>query len=97
MAGKRETIDTRTDKRYVRRDDKGQFKESDNVGRSLRQDARQHTKTEAKSGQGDKGDRSYRSSKAASALGQKPATKAASVTLRQANKAVRNYISTPKK
>jgi hypothetical protein len=34
MAGKRE-IDTGTDKRYVRRNKKGQFKESDDVGRSL--------------------------------------------------------------
>lgn len=32
----RELIDTGTVKRYVRRDDKGQFKESDDVGKSLR-------------------------------------------------------------
>ena len=31
----RELIDTGTDKRYVRRDEDGQFKESDDVGRSL--------------------------------------------------------------
>lgn len=30
----RERIDTGTDKRYVRRDEKGQFKESDDVGRT---------------------------------------------------------------
>jgi hypothetical protein len=53
----RELIDTGTDKRFVRRDDQGQFKESDDVGRSLGQDVRQHAKTEVKSGQGDKGDR----------------------------------------
>jgi hypothetical protein len=29
MRSKRELIDTGTDKRYVRRDDQGQFKESD--------------------------------------------------------------------
>jgi hypothetical protein len=29
---KRELIDTGTDKRYIRRDEKGQFKESTNVG-----------------------------------------------------------------
>ena len=57
MAGKRELIDTGTDKRYVRRDEKGQFKESDDVGRSLAADRRQKAKTETKSGQGDKGDR----------------------------------------
>jgi hypothetical protein len=54
--GKRELIDTGTDKRYVRRDDKGQFKESDAQGRSLAQDVKQHAKTTVKSGQGDRGD-----------------------------------------
>ncbi len=54
---KRELIDTGTDKRYVRRDEKGQFKESDDVGKSLAQDVRKHAKTVVKSGQGDKGDR----------------------------------------
>jgi hypothetical protein len=54
--GKRELIDTGTDKRYVRRDSKGQFKESDDQGRSLAQDVKQHAKTTVKSGQGDRGD-----------------------------------------
>ncbi|NWJ27475.1 hypothetical protein [Rhizobium sp. RM] len=53
---KRELIDTGTDKRYVRRDDKGQFKESVDVGRSLSADKRQKAKHEAKPGEGDKGD-----------------------------------------
>ena len=57
MAGKRELIDTGTDKRYVRRDAKGQFKESDDVGRSLSADPRRKAKTAVKSGQGDRGDR----------------------------------------
>ena len=59
MAGKkgdRELIDTGTDKRYVRRDEKGRFVESDDVGRSLSQDIRRSAKTKVKSGQGDKGD-----------------------------------------
>jgi hypothetical protein len=56
-SGKRELIDTGTDKRYVRRDAKGQFKESDDVGRSLAADRRQHAKTRSKPGQGDRGDR----------------------------------------
>ena len=60
MAGKgkggRELIDTGTDKRYVRRDEKGQFKESDDVGRSLSQDVKTSAKTKVKSGQGDRGD-----------------------------------------
>jgi hypothetical protein len=53
---KRELIDTGTDKRYVRRDSAGRFKESDDVGRSLSQDRRQTAKTTSKPGQGDKGD-----------------------------------------
>jgi len=53
----RELIDTGTDKRYVRRDEKGRFEESDDVGRSLSQDVKKHAKTEVKSGQGDRGDR----------------------------------------
>ena len=54
--GKRELIDTGTDKRYVRRDSEGQFKESDDQGRSLAQDVKRQAKTAVKSGQGDRGD-----------------------------------------
>jgi hypothetical protein len=53
----RELIDTGTDKRYVRRDEKGQFKESDDVGRSHAQDQKRHSSTKPKKGEGDKGDR----------------------------------------
>jgi hypothetical protein len=53
----RELINTGTDKRYVRRDDKGQFKESDDVGRSLSQDQKRDAKSKSKSGEGDRGDR----------------------------------------
>ena len=56
---KRELIDTGTDKRYVRRDKKGRFKESDDVSRSLSADARRDAKHEAKPGHGDKGDRKH--------------------------------------
>ena len=52
----RELIDTGTDKRYVRRDEKGQFKESDDVGRSLSRDLQQQAKKKVPSGQGDRGD-----------------------------------------
>jgi hypothetical protein len=55
-AAKRELINTGTDKRYVRRNARGQFKESDDVGRSLSQDRRRKAKTKAKRGQGDRGD-----------------------------------------
>ena len=56
-AAKRELINTGTDKRYVRRSATGQFKESDDVGRSLKRDRQQKAKTKVKSGQGDRGDR----------------------------------------
>jgi len=59
-AGKRELINTGTDKRFVRRDSQGQFKESDDVGRSLRGDRRQRAKAVAPKGQGDRGDRGDR-------------------------------------
>ena len=53
---KRELISPNGDKRFVRRDDKGQFTESEDVGKSLSQDVRKHAKTKAKPGQGDRGD-----------------------------------------
>ena len=55
--GKRELIDTGTDKRYVRRDAKGQFKESDDVGRSSAVDQKRDAENKAKKGEGDRGDR----------------------------------------
>jgi hypothetical protein len=57
VAGKRELIEPKGDKRYIRRDEKGRIKESDDVGRSLAADRRTKAKTVAKAGQGDKGDR----------------------------------------
>jgi hypothetical protein len=54
---KRELIDTGNDKRYVRRDDQGQFKEVTDVGRSLSQDRRRDAKNTTTKGQGDRGDR----------------------------------------
>ena len=56
-AAKRELINTDRDKRFVRRGAKGQFKESDDVGRSLSRDRRIKAKGKVKSGQGDRGDR----------------------------------------
>jgi len=54
---RRELINTGSDKRFVRRDKQGQFKESDDVGRSLAADRRRKAKTQSKAGHGDKGDR----------------------------------------
>jgi hypothetical protein len=53
----RELINTGTDKRYVRRDERGRFKESDDVGRSLAADRRQKAEHDSRKGQGDRGDR----------------------------------------
>ena len=55
-SGKRELISPQGDKRYVRRDAKGQFSESDDQGKSLSTDVRQRAEATVKPGQGDKGD-----------------------------------------
>ena len=58
MPGKRELIEPhKGDKRYIRRDENGRIKESDDVSRSLSQDVRKDAKTESKKGEGDRGDR----------------------------------------
>jgi hypothetical protein len=56
QASKRELINTDTDKRFVRRDEEGRFKESDDVGRSLARDLKQAAQTKVPAGQGDRGD-----------------------------------------
>ena len=56
----RERIDTGTDKRYVRRDEDGTFDESDDVGRSHRQDQQRDSRKDNPGGQGDRGDRETR-------------------------------------
>ena len=53
----RELINTGSDKRFVRRDKQGRFKESDDVGRSLGSDRRQRASNRSKKGEGDRGDR----------------------------------------
>lgn len=56
--GKRELIEPNPgDKRFVRRNDQGEFTEQDDVGRSLRQDVKQKARNESEPGQGDRGDR----------------------------------------
>jgi hypothetical protein len=55
--GKRELIKPNGDARFIRRDAKGRITESDDVGRSLKQDRARKAKTKVKSGQGDRGDR----------------------------------------
>jgi hypothetical protein len=53
----RDMIETGRDKRYVRRDDEGKFKESDDVGRSMSQDPKRDATRKTSRGQGDRGDR----------------------------------------
>jgi hypothetical protein len=60
-AAKRELIAPQGDKRYVRRDGQGQFKESDDAGRSLSQDRKKKAKRSVRAGQGDRGDRKAKS------------------------------------
>lgn len=60
MSSKRELIEpTPGDKRYVRRDDQGRFKEVEDVGRSLSQDRKRQAEHESKKGEGDRGDRKH--------------------------------------
>jgi hypothetical protein len=58
MEHKREVIEPKEgDKRYIRRNDQGQFTEDQvDVGKSLAADRRTHAKTVAPKGQGDRGD-----------------------------------------
>jgi len=55
-SSRRELIAPRGNKRFVRRGKRGQFKESDEVSRSLPADRRRRATTKAKRGQGDRGD-----------------------------------------
>lgn len=55
-AKKRDLVDTGNDKRYVRRENNGQFDEVDDVGRSLAQDVKRAAKNKVQPGQGDRGD-----------------------------------------
>ena len=57
MAGKRELVDTGTDKRYVRRDEQGRFDESEDKGRADSQDRKRDARSTSTPGQGDRGDR----------------------------------------
>jgi hypothetical protein len=59
-AAKRELMSPRGDDRYVRRDDLGRIKESDDVGRSLPKDTQKAAKTVVPKGQGDRGDQPKR-------------------------------------
>lgn len=55
-SAKRTEIAPHGDKRYVRRNAKGQITESDDAGRSLSRDVQKHAKKKVKPGNGDKGD-----------------------------------------
>ncbi len=59
-AAKRELVEPRGGKRFVRRSARGRFTESDEVGQSLSADRRRKAKKTVKSGYGDKGDQRRR-------------------------------------
>lgn len=57
-SGQRELLKSRDATFFARRTSRGRFKEMDERGRSLTSDRRRKAKTRARSGYGDKGDRS---------------------------------------
>jgi hypothetical protein len=59
-AARRTRIKPRGGARFIRRDKQGQFTEVESVGRSINQDKKRAAKTQAKKGQGDKGDHAKR-------------------------------------
>jgi hypothetical protein len=56
-SSRRELINTGRNKMFAKRNARGQFREMDDVGRSLASDTRSPAKTKSRSGYGDKGDR----------------------------------------
>ncbi len=71
---KRTLIAPNGDKRYVKRDEKGRFKESDDVSKSLSRDVKQTAKNKVKPGYGDQGDQGDQPKKTSSGAN-KAATK----------------------
>src|SRR5688500_4095254 len=63
-SGKRTLIAPKGDKRYVKRDQKGRIKESDDQGKSLSRDLKQRSKNKVASGYGDQGDQPKKKSAA---------------------------------
>lgn len=54
---KRELVEPhKGDKRFQRRDEDGRFDESDDAGKSIGRDVRQHATTKKPRGEGDEGD-----------------------------------------
>ncbi|MEP6769098.1 MAG: hypothetical protein ABJC61_10540 [Acidobacteriota bacterium] len=56
-SGKRDLVKTPTGDFFAHRDGEGQFREMDEMGRSLAADRRKKAKTKVASGYGDRGDR----------------------------------------
>ena len=61
-SGKRELIAPNKDKRYIKRDEKGRIKESDDQKKSLSQDVKKAAKKKVKPGYGDQGDQAKKKS-----------------------------------
>lgn len=62
--GKRTLIAPKGDKRYIKRDAKGQFAKSDDQSKSLSLDIKRTAKTKVKPGYGDRGDQLQKKSAA---------------------------------
>ena len=62
-SNKRTTIAPNGDKRYIKRNEKGQIKESDDVGKSLSKDVQQKAHKKVKPGYGDQGDQAKSATK----------------------------------
>ena len=77
-SSKRTLIAPNDDKRFVKRDEKGRIKESDDVGKSLGRDVRQHAKKAVKPGYGDQGDQAPKKGGAKKSSGKKSAKKSSS-------------------
>ena len=89
---KRTLIAPNGDKRYIKRNEKGQIKESDDVGKSLSQDRKRKAKTKVKPGYGDQGDHGDQSRRKAPA--KKPAAKKASIKKSAPKKSVARKTTT---
>lgn len=88
--GKRTLIAPKGNKRFVKRDAEGKFKESDDVGRSLSQDRKRTSKTKVKPGYGDQGDQVTKTST------KKGATKKAATKKAATKKAATKNAATKK-
>jgi hypothetical protein len=83
---KRELIEPNGDKRYIKRNEDGTIRESDDVSKSLSQDVKKRAKKTVASGHGDQGDGPQKKSAAKKTVAKKTAAKKAVATKSTAKK-----------